>query len=321
MKYIVDNLPNQQITGELMVNGTLKVTDGTYSIATYRALLTQTGTFSATQLPDLFGYSFIIGETYTIDNYVEGDDFTNIGATGNATGNTFSAVGEIPNNWTSGSQITSSGNLVVDVLENTLGFDLEWSMNPFGSSGNYVAINRELGPIYNMFPKNKTSVLMSNSVAYYGPVPITYFSGAGSITSKDDVIFVGALNWDVGPSDDTLYYTTIEIKIKQNIDETPISITATVTSYPFSYVAINIYSYYSGDISGARYVESIYTEDSTITVNNADELVDLLNNDIFTSYLGQFVTNDLGEVILNTTERIKQQFSPTGTMMIDIFND
>ena len=120
MKYIVDNLPNQQITGELMLNGTLKVTDGTYSIATYRALLTQTGTFSATQLPDLFGYSFIIGETYTIDNYVEGDDFTNIGATGNATGNTFSAIGEIPNNWTNGSQITSSGNLIVDVLENNL---------------------------------------------------------------------------------------------------------------------------------------------------------------------------------------------------------
>lgn len=315
MKYIVDNLPNQQITGELMLNGTLKVTDGTYSIATYRALLTQTGTFSATQLPDLFGYSFIIGETYTIDNYVEGDDFTNIGATGNATGNTFSAIGEIPNNWTNGSQITSSGNLIVDVLENNLGFDLEWSMNPLGSgSGTYVAVNRELGPIYNTFPKNKTSVLMSNSVAYYGPVPITYFSGAGTITSKDDVIFVGALNWDVGPSDDTLYYTTIEIKIKQNIDETPISVTASIgSSYPFSYAAVDIYS-------NSNYVESLYTQDNT-SVNNAGELVNILNNNIFTSYLGQFVANDLGDVILNTTERIKQQFSPTGTMTIDIFND
>jgi len=36
-KYIVDNLDNQTITGNIRLDGTFKVTDGTYIVSTYKA--------------------------------------------------------------------------------------------------------------------------------------------------------------------------------------------------------------------------------------------------------------------------------------------
>jgi hypothetical protein len=155
-KYII-NSGTQSIDGSLEINGTLK----SNSTGVYRALLTQTGQIIGNNLED-FNYGLIVGETYTITNYIDGDDFSNIAtqSTGiNATGSVFIATGQIPTNYNNSSELTSGGELIVDVLENTLGYDLDWQQNPFGGFGYYVAVNSLTGPVYNCFPRDKTEII------------------------------------------------------------------------------------------------------------------------------------------------------------------
>lgn len=49
----------------------------------------------------------VVGQFYTITEYIAGDDFTNIGATSNATGQTFTATGTTPAAWTNSSTVTN----------------------------------------------------------------------------------------------------------------------------------------------------------------------------------------------------------------------
>jgi len=198
-KYIVNNVSGQTINGDITINGNLSVTGVTTgSLATYKALLTQTNSATGTTLNE-FNDGLIIGETYTVNLYESGDDFSNIadlesggvlgisysgvspsdgsfsgltgttdgfgtgatfdvsitsgvtsttctlpgqgyqegntitilgtdiggtsptndltitvtGLTPNSTGSVFVATGEIPTNWSNGSTLESSGNLVV----------------------------------------------------------------------------------------------------------------------------------------------------------------------------------------------------------------
>jgi hypothetical protein len=53
----------------------------------------------------IFSGNLIVGMTYTITNYVVGDDFTNVGGT-NISGNTFVAIGTTPLVWTNLSMLT-----------------------------------------------------------------------------------------------------------------------------------------------------------------------------------------------------------------------
>ena len=76
-KYIVNNLTGQTITGDLTINGNIIVTGSTNSVGTYKALLSQTGSITGTSIDD-FGGQLIIGETYTITNYVSDDNFYNV---------------------------------------------------------------------------------------------------------------------------------------------------------------------------------------------------------------------------------------------------
>ena len=76
-KYIVDNLSGQTINGDITINGNLNVTRTTSGLVTYKALLTQLGVQSGTNLND-FNEGLVIGETYTILDYQSGDDFSNI---------------------------------------------------------------------------------------------------------------------------------------------------------------------------------------------------------------------------------------------------
>ena len=76
-KYIVGNVPDQTISGNVTINGNLSVTGTTTGLVTYKALLTQLGVQSGTSLDDFNG-GLIIGETYTITDYQSGDDFSNI---------------------------------------------------------------------------------------------------------------------------------------------------------------------------------------------------------------------------------------------------
>lgn len=61
-----------------------------------------------------------IGKRYIISDYIAGDDFTNVGAAANATGEVFIATGTTPTTWANLSGITQQG-LVLDLNENGIG--------------------------------------------------------------------------------------------------------------------------------------------------------------------------------------------------------
>lgn len=324
-KYIVNDLPNQTITGNLRIDGDLKVTDGTYSFATYRALLTQTGTYSGTNI-STFNGALIIGETYTITDYLGTDDFSNvaqyplISGTMNSTGCQFVATGEIPLIWESGSTIESTGNLIFKVLENTLGYDINWTNL---DEGLYIGSRSYAGGytfgLFNDWPKSETSVMISqSSLMLSGPPigPVTQFAGPANFGAKDDCIAI--INFDYNlyaPAPNWLYCTPIEIRVRQNLDTTPIAIDSTIVSgFPFQWTAFDFVE------DGAIYIDSIYTEDDT-TINNIGELVDILNSNANTSHFGTFADNGAGGITLTMPMNIKKQFSPNGTLSIAIFAD
>ncbi len=89
----------------------------TYKV--YTALLIQFGT---SNILGIQSGALVIGVTYTINDYISGDDFTNVGAPLNQTGVSFVATGTIPNDWSGASElIYDEGAPVVKVLENTIG--------------------------------------------------------------------------------------------------------------------------------------------------------------------------------------------------------
>lgn len=319
-KYII-NSGTQSISGNLLISGDLNIT-GTVStsVGVYRALLTHTGVIVGDNLMS-FNLGLIKGETYTITNYADGDDFSNIAniqspGTINATGSVFIATGEIPNVWSNYSQLTSSGNLVSDVLENTLGFDIIWISNAFGPGGYYIGLDSNFGPMYNRFPRTKTDIKVENKYSYDSPGFLVPLAGFGNMNSKDSYIFIDMYS----PSLDelvsnSLYYTPVEIRINKDLDTTPITVYGiNVSSFPYGNISIDI-------LSGGINVESIYGDYAS--VNNIDELVIALNNDTITNYLGIFSVdkNVVDGLILTTTPSIKNQFSPNGTMSFEAFND
>jgi hypothetical protein len=317
-KYIVDNVTDQTITGNLRIDGGLKITDGTYSVATYKALLTQTATASVQNFMNL--NTFIIGETYTITDYVAGDDFSNIAnvVSGviNETGCQFIATGEIPNVWTNSSTLENAGNFIVDVLENNLGFDINW-FNDF-IPGVYIGINATTGPIHNAFPRTQVSVMTGQTVLASGepfPVQSTIFAFPGGFSNKDEVVVVVPYDFDaLANLENSLYYTPVEISFKQSLDTTPILATGSVvSSYPFGYVSVDLKA-------GERFVQSFYADNQS-AVNNIDELITLLNTDIITSYLGTFGYDGSGNILLTIATNLKNQFSPDNTLTFEVYAD
>jgi hypothetical protein len=122
------------------------------------------------------GSNYIYGETITISgNDVGGSSPTNdivitvSGLTPNSTGSVFIATGENPSDWQYHSELSSDGGLIVDVLENSLGYDLEWDWSPLGGVGYYVAYNNNTGPLFNSFPRSKTEIT----------TPLKYSFGGG----------------------------------------------------------------------------------------------------------------------------------------------
>ena len=319
-KYII-NSGTQSISGNLTISGDLNIT-GTVStsIGVYRALLTHTGTIIGTSLM-AFNFGLIVGETYTITNYNDGDDFSNIAniqapGTINATGSVFIATGEIPNVW-SNSELTSSGNLVVDVLENTLGFDITWEHAPFGGYGYYFGYDSQFGPFYNRFPKSKTDIKVATKYPYDDIGYIVPLSGISTIFTKDGSVFIDMYS----PSYDELlnnpfYFTPVEIKINKDLDTTPVTVYGiNRDSFPYSNPSVDI-------LSNGNEVVTIYDYENE-TVNDIYELVAKLNSDANTSYLGTFSVNEdvVDGLILTTTPSIKNQFSPNGTMSFEAFNN
>jgi len=400
-KYIVDNLTGQTINGDITINGNLNVTGTTSGLATYKALLTQLGVQTGTELFN-FNDGLIIGETYTITDYISDDDFSNIadvqsgaeilnidyvwtssavpysyfnGLTGttsgsgsgasfdaywcgtttnsviidtngvdyvvgdtitilgtdlsgstpandititvteinpNQTGCAFIATGETPTNWSNGSTLESSGNLVVKVLENNLGFDIEWVNEIFGE-GIYFGYNSTTGPLYNTFNRNTTFVLNgSNPNPYFGPNLLETFVGPISLSEKDETIVVAVFDTEILESvGDSLYYFPIEIQ-QQNTDTTPIVISGTVeTSFPITLTSVALFC-------NGNFIQSLYGDG---TVNDMSELITYLNSLPNTSYLGTYSDAGDGFVNLEMSTNLVNQFCSSGTLTFEVFND
>ena len=399
-KYIVNDLTGQTITGNVTINGNLSVTGVTTgSLSTYKALLTQLGSQTGTSLNNFGGLNggLIIGETYTITNYISDDDFSNIadviiggvltysysgtavtgltstytsgGVTSgegsgvefeiyinndvyesisivnigygyssgdtitilgsnvggaspdndititvdsvttdnpNQTGSVFIATGEIPTNWNNGSTLVSSGNLVVTVLENNLGFDIEWVDGAGFDPGLYFGFNSTTGPLYNTFNRNTTFVLSTNNIPFFGPTTLETFTGPISLSEKDDAIIVAVFDISVPePVPDSLYYFPVEIQILQDTDTTPTVISGGTISFPFTNVGID---FYCGDM----FIQTFYTSGGTI-VNDISEVVTVLNTDTNTSFLGTF-SDDGGNIILTMATNLETQFCANSTL-------
>jgi hypothetical protein len=314
-KYIVDNLSGQTITGDLTINGNLSVTGVTTgNLASYRALLTQTSQQTATVLNGLIGGSFIIGETYTINVYEIGDDFSNIAnvqsGTINQTGCVFIASGQTPTTWAFNSEIISSGNLVVTVLENNLGYNMTWENT---SPGFYVGRNENTGYVYNNFNVIDT-IVTSQITSPTGPIPINLGAGVSSVTVKDDSVYIAT--WDYlngNPTNDALFYNPVQIQVKQNLDTTPIVLSGSVLpSFPFNYVSVGL------NCNGNN-VES-FIGDST-TVNDTSEMINELNINPTTNYLGTYSDGGSGVVLLSMPTNLVEQFCSNGTLTFTVFAD
>jgi hypothetical protein len=316
-KYIVNNLSGQTINGDITINGNLTVTGVTTgNLTTYKALLTQLGSQTGTTLND-FNDGLIIGETYTITDYVSGDSFSNVANVTSGvidtTGCEFIATGETPTNWNNGSTLVSSGNLVVKVLENNLGFDIEWVEEIFGP-GIYFGYNSTTGPLYNTFNRNTTFVLGGgNPNPYFGPNLLETFIGPISLSEKDDTIVVAVFDTEILESvPDSLYYFPVDIQIKQDTDTTPIVISGTVeSSFPINFTSIALFC-------NGNFIQSLYGDG---TVNDMSELITYLNSLPNTSYLGTYSDAGDGFVNLEMSTNLVNQFCSSGTLTFEVFND
>lgn len=322
-KYIVNDLSNQTLTGNLRIDGGLLVTDGTYSISTYRALLTHAGVFSGTNLV-AFNYALIVGETYTITSYNAGDDFSNIGqvvsGVMNTTGCEFIATGEIPLVWNNASILESAGNLIVDVIENNIGYDIGWwEFMPGVYIGTKIYDGYLNGGLFNDWPRRETSVIITQSsqVLYAPPIgPVIQFAGPSSWTTKDDSLVIINWNYDTYESvSNWLYNTPIEIKIRQNLDTTPIVVYGSIgPSFPFGQVAFDFYD------DSTVYIDSFYTGDGN-QVNNMEELIIRLNTNTNTNFLGTYADNGDGLVALTMATNLRNQLSPSENLTFAIYAD
>jgi hypothetical protein len=270
------------------------------------------------------GYGYVSGDTITILG-------TNIGGVSpdndititvdsattenpNETGSVFIAIGELPTNWNNGSTLESRGNLVVKVLENNLGFDIEW-VEDFMGGGIYIAFNSITGPLYNTFNRNTTFVLGGNTaIPFFGPTTIETFVLPYTVNEKDDTILFAVFDLSVPePAPNSLYYFPIEIQILQDTNTTPIVISGTTTNlFPFTNVSIE---FYCGDM----FIQAFYTSGGTI-VNDIPEVVNILNTDTNTSFLGTF-SDDGGNIILTMATNLETQFCANSTLIFYVFND
>lgn len=315
-QYIVNNLSGQTITGNLTVNGNFNVTGVTTgNLASYKVLLTQTGNITGTSLVD-FNYGLIIGETYTIITGQTGDDFSNIANVQsgviNETGCVFIATGSTPSVWDYNTELSSTGNLIYDVLENNLGYDIYWEQF---ASGTYIGYPNNIGPKYNSFTREKISVLTQLTITLppFGQI-IQLYAGPASLGSKDDVLALGV--WDSVSEtsvDNKLLYTPYEFKVLQDLDTTPVVISGTVvSSFPFSYASVDLFC-------GINNIEDFVG--TNVTVNDISELITELNANGETSFLGTYSDPEDGGVLLTIPTNLVNRFCSNGTLTFEVFAD
>ena len=317
-KYIVNNLTEQTIKGNLSVDGNLVITGLTNSVGSYKALFTQTESIVGTSLVN-FNQGLILGETYTITAYNAPDDFSNIADVQsgniNETDCIFIATGSTPAVWICGTTITSAGNDVIDVLENTLGYDINWVHSPIGGAGYYIGFNAKTGPLPNSFPRNK--VLIKSQPKYpfdwVGSVPPVIGTNILSFDYIDDFLYFSVYDYNVDDQvDNALYYTPIEINVKLDTDTTPIEIYGSVdASFGFDYVAVRLF------IDGNA--TFIFDSSDTSIVNNMAELLVLLNSNLSTNFLGVFSEGGPDGIKLAMPTNFKNQIALDKEITFSVF--
>lgn len=188
------------------------------------------------------GVDYAVGDTITIlGTELSGSTPTNdltitVTEVNNETGCVFIATGDTPIVW-GNSVLTSVGDLIVDVLENTLGDELVWLYDTGFQEGLYLVSFSEYinnNNVCYIFPRNKTQITTPSFIApfnydFFTPPQfnlivssqIGYFLG-----STDDVIFLSVYDLDISDLvGNTLYYTPIEIKLNSSItqEDTPLT--------------------------------------------------------------------------------------------------
>lgn len=189
------------------------------------------------------GDGYVVGDTITIlgtelsGSTPENDMIITVTEVSpNQTGCVFIATGDTPIVW-GNSELTSVGDLVVDVLENTLGDELVWFYDPFFQPGLYLVSFSEYINNNNVcytFPRNKTQITTPTFIApfnydFFTPPQfnlivssqIGYFLGP-----IDDTIFLSVYDFGISSfTGDSLYYTPIEIKLNSSItqEDTPLT--------------------------------------------------------------------------------------------------
>lgn len=154
----------------------------------------------------------------------------------NVTGCAFIATGDTPIIW-GNSELTSVGNLIVDVLENTLSDELVWIYEPFFQEGLYFAVFSEYinnnYSLCNNFTRNKTQITTPSFITpfnyFYSPPQgnLVISSGIGSFfVPTEDSVFLTV--YDFANEEflgNSLYYTPIEIKLNSSItqEDTPLT--------------------------------------------------------------------------------------------------
>ena len=183
------------------------------------------------------GVDYLVGDTITIlGTELSGSTPTNdltitvTEVNPNVTGCVFIATGDTPIVW-GNSELTSVGDLVVDVLENTLGDELVWLYDPLFQEGLYLVSFSEYINNNNVcytFPRNKTQITTQTFIVpfnydFYSPPQfnlivssqIGYFLGP-----IDDTIFLSVYDFGISSfTGDSLYYTPIEIKLNSSITQ------------------------------------------------------------------------------------------------------
>ena len=156
------------------------------------------------------------------------------------TGCVFIATGDTPVIW-GNSILTSVGDLIVDVLENTLGDELVWVYDPESftfQEGVYLAALSEFinfNNICNTFTIDKTQITTPTLITPFNSLPQSFLkvtSGVGTFSLPstvnaplEGIIFLSIYNFGTSSfSGNSLYYTPIEIKLNSitTQEETPL---------------------------------------------------------------------------------------------------
>jgi hypothetical protein len=150
------------------------------------------------------GSTLTIGEKYLIDNFAEGDDFTNVGAAENAVGVVFIATGETPDVWENGSTLVqNAANSILEIMDkNGEQKNFKWVLyteqylaNPREAAAEYESVADAVNPLsYNkgfeyiggpsVFTENATmfdyavyseEVVLENVEYFYGTLYLIQF--------------------------------------------------------------------------------------------------------------------------------------------------